>query len=137
MNKNLHDKVTAIASKTRAWVETEAKHDMFNAESLCGWCAIASAELHKQLLANGITAAIHVWDDKWVGCHCFCVVEDYVVDITATQFSQFKNDKVVIMHIKEAEAHEMYCTVKTFTNSKSLRRWQTNQGWPSKQIAFA
>jgi len=137
MNKLLHGRVTAIALGTRAWSQEKAERTRYNPDDLQGWCAISAAELHKRLISEGIDADIHMWQSEWGECHCFCVVDDYVVDVTATQFGQFRNQELVIMHYKEAEVFEMYNSTMSFGCGKDLRRFQKKQGWPSYQIAFA
>jgi hypothetical protein len=137
MDKLLHGRVTAIALGTRSWAESRAYRTNYNPEDLEGWCAIASAELHKRLKAEEIPAEIHMWVSGFGECHCFCVVEDHVVDVTATQFKAFKLKTVVIMHKKEAEAFEYYTTTNVFTSAAQLRRFQKREHWPSNQIAFA
>ena len=119
------------------WVQERADRSDYNPRDLEGWCAIAAAELHKRLTADGIAVDIHMWDSEWGECHCFCVVDDYVVDITATQFRQFQGQELVIMHYKEAEAYEMYNSTRTFGCAADLRRFQKKEHWPSEQIAYA
>ena len=137
MNKQLHGRVAAIALGTRIWVQERADRKNYNPEDLEGWCAIAAAELHKRLTADGIAVDIHMWVSEWGECHCFCVVDDYVVDITATQFRQFQGQELVIMHYKEAEAYEMYQSTNVFATAADLRRFQKKARWPSEQIAYA
>ena len=137
MNKQLHGRVAAIALGTRIWVQERADRKNYHPEDLEGWCAIASAELHKRLTAEGIAADIHMWVSEWHECHCFCVVDDYVVDVTATQFKPFRTQELVIMHHKEAEAYEMYQSTNVFTDASELRRFQKRDRWPSDQICFS
>jgi len=137
MNKQLHGRVAAIALGTRIWVQERADRKNYNPKDLLGWCAIASAELHKRLTAEGIAADIHMWVSEWHECHCFCVVDDYVVDVTATQFKPFRTQELVIMHHKEAEAYEMYQSTNVFSDASELRRFQKRDRWPSDQICFS
>ena len=137
MNKQLHGRVAAIALGTRIWVQERADRKNYNPEDLEGWCAIASAELHKRLTQDGIEADIHMWVSEWQECHCFCVVDDHVVDVTATQFKPFRTQELVIMHYKEAEAYEMYQSTNVFGCALELRRFQKRERWPSEQIAYA
>lgn len=99
-----------------------------------GWCAIASAKLWKSLDAVGIKTEIHLAQDI-IGCHVFLVIEDHVVDVTATQFSEFENNKLVIMHVKEAEAYWFYQSADVFETADDLRANQIRTGWPRDQIA--
>lgn len=134
MNKYLFDTVATIASETRHSISRRAKLSNFGYKDLTGWCAIASAELHKHLLIKGIKSVIHVHNDGFYGDHCFLVVDDHVVDITATQFREYKNVEVVIKHVKEAEVNEYHTTTKTFNTASDLRVYQKRSGWPSRQI---
>lgn len=136
MDKLTKGTVTGIALATRIWVEERAQRANYNAHDLCGWCAIASAELHKRLEEQGIAAEIHMWQNETRWAHCFVVVDEHVVDITATQFRQFKDQNLVIMHVREAEAFEMYRTVKTFSCGSALRRHQKRDKWPSEQTCY-
>ena len=137
MDKLLHGRVTAIALGTRSWAESRAYRTNYNPEDLEGWCAIASAELHKRLKAEEIPAEIHMWVSGFGECHCFCVVDDHVVDITATQFKEFRDRTVVIMPMLTAMEYEMYRGTEVFKCGKDLRRFQKRERWPSCQIAFA
>lgn len=133
MDKALHDKVLAIATDVRYWAEARADRI-----DLSGMCAIASAELHKRLTAEGIPCEIHLWyweEDE--SAHVYCVVDDHVVDVTATQFGPFRNTPVMIMHHRIAEEHVFYQTREIFRDAVSLRRMQKRTRWPAMQVAFA
>lgn len=132
MNANLHSNVLAVATDVRYWAEGRA-----NNEDLNGWCARASAELFKQLKAEDIEAEIHVWNEtEGEPSHVFVVVEDHVVDVTATQFPEFVDTPVVIMHQREAEAHEFYQTKHVFHSVQELLKYQKKTRWPGHQMAF-
>lgn len=120
-----------LASQIRSKIELEAVRDK-NPDSLLGYCAIASAMLHDLLTYEGIKAEIHL-SDNITGCHCFCIVEDHVVDVTATQFPEFSNTPIVIMHHREAEQHWFYETHRVFRNGKALAKYQAKNGWPEHQ----
>jgi hypothetical protein len=133
MDKNLRDIVMAEAMEVRYWAEAQAEY-----EDLNGWCARASAELHKRLLKKGIASEIHMWHwDMDESAHVYCVVEDHVVDVTASQFHQFRNVPVVILHCREAEVYDFYQTKEVFKCAASLRRMQKKTKWPANQVAFA
>lgn len=136
MNEQLRKTVTAIALSTRKWAERIDRERYSTCWDLSGYCAIASAELHKRLKRAKIKNQIGVWENEHSECHCFCIVDDHVVDVTATQFRPFWNKPVVIMHTKEAEAHEMYNAVFLFHSATELRNHQKRVGWASDQIAF-
>jgi len=137
MDKALHDTVLGIAEDVRFWAEGKAEHGL---ENLKGWCAKASAELFRLLCKEGIESEIHLWVHKSYkkprAAHVFLVVDDHVVDVTATQFEEFSNTPVLIMHHREAEVYEFYQTVKTFKSIPELIAGQKKTRWPTHQIAF-
>lgn len=136
MDQYLRDTVMAVATDVRCWAESKA--ELGANDSLNGWCAIASAELYRKLKDKGIAAEIHMWHwDLDGSAHVYCVVDDYVVDVTASQFKQFKNTRVVLMHTREAEVYDFYRTVEVFKCADSLRKNQRKNKWPPAQVAYA
>ena len=129
------DLVRSVATNVRYWAEAQAARE--NNTDLCGWCARASAHLFRELKKFGINSEIHLWEEFGTRfAHVFLVVEDHVVDVTATQFPQFKNTDVVILHEAEAKAYEFYKTFRTFRNDVELRKHQLKEKWPKHQVAF-
>lgn len=126
------EQVISIATGVRQWVEAKAEQANTD-ESLVGWCARASGELFNRLAEVGITAEIHGNSN-----HVFVVVDDYIVDVTATQFVQFERTPVVIMHLKEVTTdHWYYHSSWQAKSSTDLRKRQVKEKWPTKQIAYA
>ena len=129
--------VLSIAQKVRTW--TEQKEIKVNPSKpdlkLTGWCAIASCHLFRQLANAGIKSEIHLYEGKDYS-HAFIVVDDHVVDVTATQFRQFRKTPVVIIHQKEAEQYEFYNSDMIFQFPAKLRDHQLKEGWPNNQIAM-
>jgi hypothetical protein len=134
MNKKL-TRVHEIALEVRSWCENEADKAR-REDNLVGYCAIASAELHKRLMKVGIQSEIHMHNGDFLS-HVFLTVEDHVVDVTATQFSEFRYHPVVIIHCKEAQQYEFFETDETFVDVMSLRKYQAKYKWPANQIAYA
>jgi len=130
MDKSLHDTISAIAQGVRYWAEAKSNRD-----DLSGWCAKCSAELHRRLEKEGIYAEIHLCDTEW-GSHVYLVVEDHIVDVTATQFSSFYPD-VMIRHQREMDGEEFFTTTETFKSVDKLRELQKKNKWPSYQIAYS
>ncbi len=131
---SLHN-VEAIALDVRYWAEGRAPDEQYD---LNGWCAIASAQLFRQLKARGIEAEIHAWTcNQSSDAHVYIVVADHVVDVTATQFARFRNKPVVVMHYREAQSFEYYQTVAIFHSVEELRNWQKGNRWPSDQVAYS
>lgn len=134
MDKNLQENVEAIATDVRFWAEGRASDIQLD---LNGWCARASAELFRQLAEEGIQAEIHAWTSaNDAEAHVYVVVDDHIVDVTATQYRPFRNTPIVVMHQREAEVHEFYRTVEVFHSVQDLRDWQKKNRWPPDQIAF-
>lgn len=125
----------AEAADVRHWAEEQAARG--HLDDLNGWCARASAELHRRLTRRGIPAEIHMW--TWeldASAHVYVVVEDHVLDVTASQFKQFRHQRVVLLHVREAEAYEFYRSVDIFKCADSLRRQQKKDLWPQDQVAL-
>lgn len=125
--------VKAIAYEVREWAEGKVEPS----SDLCGMCAIASAELHRRLKKHGIESELHLYDDEEnYSCHVFVVVDDHVVDVTASQFWEFEHERVVILPKKEAEAYYFYNTAKIFNEPITLKKWQKKTHWPSDQMVL-
>lgn len=135
------EKVKEIASKVRAGVEkfVQDESPCGVEENLMGYCAIASAALVTALEKHGIEARIIVgffdeneeWDynddnpEQLNPNHCWVEIPYHYVDITATQFSQYENEKVVIIENDDAEFYYPYESPKTL---KSMQG-NTAKGW--------
>ena len=138
MNQVNTDLVRCTAEAVRYWAEGRAVGTE-GEEDLSGWCAIATAELWRQLTTIGFRPELHAWicpQDK-ESAHVFLVVDDHVVDITATQFSKMRNIPIYIEHTKEAERWEHYQTQEVFTSPEDLIRWQKKGKWPGEQVAWS
>jgi len=84
-------RVEQIALKTRTWAEKKANYGLF-CRDLTGFCARGAAELHIRLRRARFASQIGVFDPRVYedsqafGGHAFVMVQEHVVDITATQF---------------------------------------------------
>ena len=138
MERALRTTVSTAARKVRAWCEAENSKRAFPVlgNDLSGWCAIASARLWKELQAKGINAEIHLSQEGYCA-HVFLVVDDHVVDVTATQFRPFTHQPLVIKHLEEAEVHWFYNANKKFDHIVKLREDQVTNGWPVHQTVPA
>jgi hypothetical protein len=125
MDKTLFDTVLGIATDVRYWAEGRAEGDDIPDLTLRGYCAIASAELFRQLKAAGLDSEIHVWEcPETADSHAFIVVEDHVVDVTAT-------------HVREAEVHQYWNSSYSFKSVEALIKRQKKDRWPREQIAYS
>lgn len=132
-------RVVSLARAARAWAEERSDAAESYSEDLCGWCAIASGQLHREFVRQDIPAEIHMWEqypDGRGSCHVFLVVEDHIVDVTATQFTEFANEPVVILHRSKAYDYDFYRTTKVFVSANALRKHQKVSGWPQHQMAY-
>jgi PDZ domain-containing secreted protein len=134
MNTTVSSRVVRIATEVRQWIEARDKRMDYPSHDMNGWCAIASAELHRRLAAEGIYSVLFM--SEGAGAHVFIVVDDHVVDITATQFREFEDTKIVVLHTKEAEQYDFYETSQMFETPQKLRKYQVRNHWPGEQIAL-
>lgn len=104
--------------------------------TLCGYCAIASAELWRRLRDQGIYSQLHVSYTVY-GSHVYVVLEDHIVDVTATQFHDITvdHDQLYIRHARMS-AHVYHQTTEIFETADDLRRFQRQGRWPKDQIAL-
>jgi hypothetical protein len=139
MDKTLFDTVLYIATDVRYWAEGRAEGDpKGNPRDLNGYCAIASAELFRQLTREGLKPEIHVWEcPETADSHAFVVVDDHVVDVTATQFREFADKSVVIMHVRVAEQYMYWNSSYSFSSVEALIKRQKKDRWPARQIAYS
>ena len=136
MDRYTRDTIATIAHQVRVLLEAQSFESGYGAADLAGWCAIGAGMLCKALIAAGYKAEIGMWEGESGECHCYCIVDDHVVDVTATQFSEFVCERVVIMREVEAMEYGYYHTTNRFKTVKDLRRYQKREGWPSDQLAF-
>lgn len=105
----------------------------YNSANLECKCAIASQLIWKALNKRGYQAifAIHRGRDHQYSpnrytCHCFVLCNDYLIDITATQF--MKVDKVLV----KKHRHESYWMISQTANTLSGIK-ELLSSWPPEQ----
>ena len=135
MDQNTKTLVKSIASQCRQWVEDRDQLERNPSGSLGGWCAIAAAHLWRELQRKGIEAAIG-YANMTFSCHCYVIVDDHVLDITATQFNEFRDTSIVFVHEREAAIYKFYNTTETFSDARALRKFQKKNRWPVEQICY-
>jgi len=137
MDKVLLETVKSIAEDVRGWAEELAyKREQWKSHNLNGYCAIASAELHRRLTRAGIEATLHVSIQSDGSCHVYCVVSDHIVDVTASQFRELRDQPIYIVHHREGQRYYFYDDTASFNTAADLRRHQLQTGWPQKQVAY-
>jgi hypothetical protein len=127
--------VQAVALRVRKWAELQSIESRMPA-NLEGMCARASAELFRRLSAVGVRAELHAYEDGYGAAHVYTVVEDIVLDVTATQFSKLRKHPVFTMHLREAEAmYPWYVSCEVFHTITDLVKWQKKTEFPANQVA--
>lgn len=136
--------IKQIAQQTRRWAMRnrsknfhnvqEEDYDYFDFGSdLCGMCAIAAAELFRRLQSAGYKPKIAVRNKKVEG-HCFIIVDEKVVDVTATQFGM-KPVEIVARNQKRLPSFWRHTSL--FDSVEDLILCQKRTGWPIEQTAFS
>jgi hypothetical protein len=123
-----------IAKSVRRWVERHPR----STESLIGWCGICSFRIFDRLKKINLRPIFVSVSHPWLecDCHCFVLCEDYLVDVTATQFGFNKN--IVILNIDDAKYMNWYWNLeniffKSYSKSRIKRFFEE---WPDDQNPF-
>jgi hypothetical protein len=126
-----------IARSARKWAERN-RDEGEHGEDLCGMCAIAAAELWGKLNRKNIEATIIVNETE---THCFCLVDDLVVDVTATQFGYQEvfiasiDELLVLEETKNKLDIFPWTYGYEFQDRKKFVEYQRATGWPASQTA--
>lgn len=140
MNSVLLKKLNRIATRVRKGMERFAPtvNEKVNGDmqDLNCYCAIASHALMTALKKAGIPAKLVVGyfdeDEEWDyndesdnqldANHCWVEIEGHYMDITATQFAQYSEEKVVILAKEDADLYYPYTFPKTIKNMQGKKR---------------
>lgn len=125
--------INIAAMKGRSWVEANLV-GRFGSD-LCGACAWASTYILYRLLREGVKA--HVAISKIPGGqHAFVVTEDFIVDVTATQFSDKKTfvPEVVIVSRKKEPEYYWENVITRIKTPNGVVRFTKKPRWPDDQI---
>jgi hypothetical protein len=127
------DLVYLVALDAREWAEKiqKEKPDLYW-EGCGGLCAVTSAKIFLDLQQLGIKSKLVMNNN-----HTFLLVDKHIVDVTATQFRGYIQDKINIVPEEEAyNGNYFWDTVWTFTSLESLLKFQKENGWPEYQQPF-
>jgi len=133
MQLHNYQTIVAIAHDVRLDMEMYAEDNDFP-KDLTGLCAIASSELFTRLKRKGLSPVICLNVLDSCDCHVFVVVEDHIVDITATQFGKYNN--VVITEFIDNQKQWFWNAHRAFTSVKELHNHQRKTGWIEDQIVM-
>ncbi len=115
------------AIDTRHWAERYQKTSPGRYWEGCGGlCAIASAKLFKKLEFLGIDAKIVINNH-----HCFLLVDEHILDVTATQFT-YNNARVTIIPNNKAQPY-YWQQKEVFNSLEELLNYQNKADWPKHQ----
>jgi hypothetical protein len=125
--------IYALVVGVRKWCEenrTTITTKPFD-KTLSGMCAIASSRLYEVLKQHGYTSVIAMAEHRnGVETHCFVVYEDFILDVTSSQFCK---DKITVRHTKEVL--EWYWQVDLeFMSVEALRRYQKKTWCMTHQV---
>lgn len=134
-DNDLKKVVVRVARQTRRWAMRNRHGKFF--DDLNGMCAIASMRLFDNLSRNGVPCEIGLNNRDGDG-HCFVIVDDHAVDVTATQFGC---PPIFIEPIKAAKKIKPrgvmtspWHYTKKLETSTALRNELSETGWPFEQI---
>jgi hypothetical protein len=102
---------------------------------LCGLCAISASMVHEELKALGINTEIYLNRiDSYSYAHAYNMYEDWVIDLTATQFQDL-DDTVFIKHRSELKDDAHYFGIQTewFDSNADFVNELNHIGWPEPE----
>jgi hypothetical protein len=130
---NIAKKVRVISEIT-VCDEVFCKNDWYEQTTLCFFCGVASSFLNKKLNDNNIKSHIIYGQcaegkkftdfDRKLGLienHCWIMLDNYIIDISATQFKWGENLPIIISTSKEIAKYYIAGVEPDFNN------------WPKEQ----
>jgi hypothetical protein len=121
-----------IASTVRSWAEQRAARlgDSTPSELDC-YCGIASTKMSLMLNEVHIGHRIALSQCSY-GSHAFVLVNNYIVDVTATQFGE--EDRIFVRHSRHPSLNWYHRFNRTFKSARSFITTQIREHWPDDQI---
>lgn len=110
------------------------KAHKYYGEELTGYCARGSAMLWTALVKAGLSPVICLARSQ-DGDHVFVMCENYIVDVTATQFGE---RPVCIKRFGRGGLQPPWYwrCFKTFNDPNSLKQCQIEEDWPKDEIVI-
>lgn len=138
----LYKILKGFASQARDWLASGEMADRSSrfavSDDMTGYCAVGSAYLSNLLTKAGIPHEIHMSRQRF-GDHVYVVVEDYIVDVTASQFNGWPwlveplNPIEVRHRISLTDDHLHWKTATTFSAIDELSALIDSEVWPEEQ----
>lgn len=123
------EQIRLIAAQARRWAELLVVEHDEAPSALRGFCARAAVKLATLLKAAGFQPEIVMAQGAYAS-HVFVIVDDKIVDVTATQFGA-----QAIVVIDRTAVHEWWwIPSKTWPDIEELREHQLLKGWPEHQV---
>lgn len=92
--------LNSIAQKVRGRICDLAEYLNDDSYGLGGYCGIAAVEIWRELKKKGIKSVVELGHIGY-GCHCWTLVNNKIVDVTATQFKNWDGPEVEGHEFKE------------------------------------
>lgn len=129
--------IQLIANQARDFATRYATRFSFD-HTLQGTCAVASAHLHTLCAEQGIKAKIIMTARDIYAHHCYVVLHNLLVDVTATQFQQCRHRPIVMELITRIPQTKEYWfwnnREQSFDSVQELRDHQQQYRWDKLQI---
>lgn len=82
--------LNSIAQKVRIRICDLAEYMGDDSYGLGGYCGIAAVEIWRELKKKGIQSSVELGHIS-SGCHCWTLIGNKIIDVTATQFNEWDN----------------------------------------------
>lgn len=123
--------IEGIMWDVRTWAEKTQEHAGYWHDDMQGLCAICSYVLFKRLRKHGYKPVLVV---AW--CHAYVELENYILDVTATQFSKHWK-KVVITPKTDRRVQDAYYYMDVISKTTNLNQARTFfAGWSYQQNPY-
>jgi hypothetical protein len=111
--------IQKLGSFIRSQVEIWTKHNPdIDEYDLAGACAIASYTLYRCLIKLGYQPKL-IMADSGCGCHCWVELNNYIIDLTATQFNKALPKVLIVSKYSYKKLIPELKNYKTLSNNKN------------------
>lgn len=121
--------------KGRSWIENNLEVTNFG-KDFCGACAWASTYILHRLQLDGISSMVAI-SQLTGGQHAFVLTRNYIVDITATQFSKYVDNylpEVIVMNRNKPKEYFWENIIARLRTPQEVVDYTLRPRWPEEQI---
>ena len=129
MNPRTLNTVLDCANLSLNWLRARNVAMENHEEETLEMCAHASAKLHELLTLQGIAGELVAND-----VHCYVLVGEVIVDVTANQFSSALPSVVLIEREKVDPEQYWWIEGVRFSDVREFASHLATEGWPEHQI---